>query len=149
MPSPCVSLYLPLQYCIAYGTSRPHIWACKNQTFSCRQHHTCKTHRHQPIARMHQQPTCFSRLLQQLQQPCPPPSKHAHTHTHSTHLHINIIRHACTSLLLWWMTFGNSGSEHPPLGLISHCHKSIRERGMLDVFMSRHSFGATGLTSSH
>lgn len=73
-----------------------------------------------------------------------PLSKHAR----STHLHINIIRHACTSLLLWWMTFGDSGSEPPLLCLISHCHKSIRERGMFDVFISPRSFGATGLTSS-
>lgn len=98
-----------------------------------------QTHGREPIARTRQQPTCFSRLQQRLQQPCPPHTRHARSH-------INIIRHA--SLLLWWMTFGDSGSDHPPLGLISHCHKSIRERGKFDVFISLRLFGATGLTSS-
>lgn len=36
----------------------------------------------------------------------------------------------------------------PPLDLISHCHKSIRERGMFDVVIYSHLFGATGLAFS-
>lgn len=147
----------PLQCSIAYGASRPHnsvrgsdfhiLSMYKNQTLSRRRHRTLAKHTDtsQSLARINN--LLVSPDYSDDCNTVPSSSQTLpSTHTH-THLHINIIRHACTSLL-WWMTSGDSGSEHPLLALISHCHKSIRQRGMLDVFIALRSFGATGLTSS-
>lgn len=131
------------------GTWNFHICAYKNKTFSYRQYHTLA----KPTATS-QSLACISNLHVSADycnncDNCAPTPTHAHTQTvlaQHTSKHIHVIRHA--SLLLWWVTFGDSGSEHPLPGLISHCHKSIRECGRFNVFISLLSFGAIGLTSS-
>lgn len=58
-------------------------------------------------------------------------SNNCNSPRHTVGTHINIIRHARASLPLRWVAFGDSASECPPPALISHCHKSIRERGVV------------------